>query len=82
MLKEFEKLTYLLFVCVLSSWLLLTPALAAEPPPAVGDTLPPIKLLVPDDPQTKSYLGLSAGKYFTIPEIKTQVVIIEIFNMY
>ena len=80
--KEFKRLIYLLFVLVIFGCLLLSPALAAEQPPAVGSTLPPIKLLVPDNPQAKKYLGLSAGKDFTIPEIKAEVVIIEIFNMY
>jgi hypothetical protein len=82
MSKEFEKLTYLVFVLVIFCCLLSSPVLAVEQPPAVGSILPPIKLLVPDDPQAKSYLGLSVGKQFTIPEIKAQVVIIEIFNMY
>jgi hypothetical protein len=82
MLKEFEKLTYLLFVFVASCCLLLSPALAAEQPPAVGDTLPPIKLVVPDDPQAKSYLGISGGEHITIPDIEAQAVVIEIFNMY
>ncbi|MEJ2363162.1 MAG: hypothetical protein P8075_03805 [Deltaproteobacteria bacterium] len=82
MLKEFEKLIYLLIVLVICWSLSLSPALAAEEPPAVGSTLPPIKLLVPDNPQAKKYLGLSVGKYFTIPDIKAEVVIIEIFNMY
>ena len=82
MLKEFEKLIYLLFVLVIYWSLSLSPALAAEQPPAVGSPLPPIKLLVPDDAQAKKYLGLSVGKDFTIPEIKAEVVIIEIFNMY
>ena len=36
MLKEFEKLTYLLFVFVICCCLLLSPALAAEQPPAVS----------------------------------------------
>jgi hypothetical protein len=82
MLKEFEKLIYLLFVFVISCSLLLSPALAAEQPPAVGSTLPPIKLAVSDDPKVKNYLGLSEGEQFTIPQIKTQAVIIQIFNMY
>ena len=82
MLKEFEKLIYLLFVLVISWSLSLSPALAADQPLAAGSTLPPIKLLVPDNPQAKKYLGLSMGKYFTIPDIKAEVVIIEIFNMY
>lgn len=82
MSKEFEKLTYLLFIFVIYCCLLLSPALAAEQPPAVGSTLPPITLAVPDDPQIKNYLGLSGGKQFTIPQIKTEAVIIQIFNMY
>jgi len=82
MLKEFKKLAYLPLIFVICGCLLLSPAQAAEQPPAVGGTLPPIKLLVPDDPQAKSYLGLSGGKHFTIPEIEAQVVVIEIFNMY
>lgn len=82
MLKEFKKPTYLLFIFVICWCLLLSPALAVEQPPAVGGTLPPIKLVVPDDPQAKSYLGLSGGKQFTIPQIGAQVVVIEIFNMY
>jgi hypothetical protein len=48
----------------------------------VGDSLPPIKLAVPDDPQAKSHLGLSGSGQFTIPQIEAEVVIIEIFNMY
>ena len=82
MLKKLENLTYLLFVLVIYCCLLLSPALAAEQPPAVGSTLPPIKLAVPDDPQVKNYLGLSGGKQFTIPQIEAQAVIIQIFNMY
>ena len=82
MLKELKKPTYLLFVFVIYWCLLLSPALAAEQPPAAGTILPSIKLFVPDDPQAKSYLGLSGGKYFTIPQIEAQAVVIEIFNMY
>lgn len=82
MLKEFDKLTYLLFAFVIYCCLLLSPALAAEQPPAVGSALPPIKLAVPDDSQVKNYLGLSGGKQFTVPQIEAQAVIIQIFNMY
>ena len=70
-------------VCIFAFLFVATyPALTASKPPAVGDSLPPIKLAVPDDPQAKSHLGLSGSGQFTVPQIEAQVVIIEIFNMY
>ena len=82
MLIELKKLTFLLLISVTCCCLLLSPTPAAEQPPAAGTTLPSIKLFVPDDPQAKSYLGLSGGKHFTIPQIEAQAIVIEIFNMY
>jgi hypothetical protein len=58
------------------------PALAASTPPAPGETLPSFKLAVPENDQVRSYLGLSGSGQFAVAEIETQVVIIEIFNMY
>ncbi len=57
-------------------------ALASNLPPAKGGVLPLIKLPAPKDPGEKSYLGLSGSGFFTIPQIKAKVVIIEIFSMY
>ena len=57
-------------------------ALAASNPPAPGETLPSFKLYVPEDDQARSYLGLSGSGQFAVADIETQVVIIEIFNMY
>ena len=58
------------------------PALTASKPPTTGEALPSFKLAVPENDQDKSYLGLSGSGQFAVPEIETQVVIIEIFNMY
>jgi thiol-disulfide isomerase/thioredoxin len=58
------------------------PTLAANPPPAKGGRLPPIKLPIPKDPGEKKYLGFSGGGFFRVPQIKTKVVIVEIFSMY
>jgi thiol-disulfide isomerase/thioredoxin len=57
---------------------------AANYPPSVGGVLPDIKLSIPKDSADKSYLGLGFFSYgsFKIPEIKTKLVIIEIFSMY
>lgn len=52
-------------------------------PPAVGGVLPDFSLDAPKDSGAKRYLGLSwFGGKFTVPKIKADVVIIEIFSMY
>jgi thiol-disulfide isomerase/thioredoxin len=58
------------------------PVFAAGKPPEKGSTLPVIKLPVPESPEEKNYLGLKGEGSFTIPQIKADVVIIEIFSMY
>ena len=55
---------------------------AETKPPAVGGAFPGIVLNVPENSDLQQYLGLSGKKTFTIPEIKAEVVIIEIFSMY
>jgi peroxiredoxin len=62
--------------------LLVSLASASTTPPQPGGSLPDFKLPVPERAADKAYLGLSTGGSFTIPEIKAQVVIIEIFSMY
>jgi thiol-disulfide isomerase/thioredoxin len=57
-------------------------AFAADKTPQKGETLPAINLPIPKNPGEKSYLGLSGEGFFKIPQIKTKVVIIEIFSMY
>lgn len=54
----------------------------ATSPPAEGGLLPPIELGIPENQQYRQYLGISGDKTFTIPEIKAEVVLIEIFSMY
>jgi hypothetical protein len=54
---------------------------ADSQPPAVGGILPEFDLSVPRSDEHQKYLGV-AGKTFMIPEIKAEVVIIEIFSMY
>ncbi len=65
----------------LCSWL-LGPAIGANKPPVKRGTLPAIRLPVPRDSGEKSYLGLSGGGFFQIPQIKARVIIIEIFSLY
>ena len=56
-------------------------SMAGPQPPAVGGVLPEFDLSVPKSNEHQKYLGV-AGKTFTIPEIKAEVVIVEIFSMY
>lgn len=57
-------------------------ASAENPLPQKGSVLPEIRLVVPTIPTHRTYLGLSGGEFFTIPDIKAEVVIIEIYSMY
>jgi len=57
-------------------------AVAEIKPPAEGGILPEIILSAPESSELQQYLGLTGKKTFTIPEIKAEVVLIEIFSMY
>ncbi|MDO9528862.1 MAG: redoxin domain-containing protein [Syntrophales bacterium] len=69
-------------VIAVFSLIITLPVSAATQPPATGSVLPEIKLTVPANNDYKNYLGLSRGDFFKIPQIKANVVIIEIMNMY
>jgi hypothetical protein len=82
MLTELNKIL-VSCTCIFAFLLVAThPALAASKPPAAGETLPSFKLAVPENDQAWNYLGVSGSGQFAVAEIETQVVIIEIFNMY
>ena len=51
-------------------------------PPAEGGVLPAIDLAVPQNTEYQQYLGIAGKKTFAVPEIKAEVVLIEIFSMY
>ena len=67
---------------ILCPYLIAGFAGAKTKPPAEGGVLPGIVLNVPEDSELQQYLGVSGKQTFTIPEIKAEVVIIEIFSMY
>ena len=74
--------TIFLLVLIFCFFAFVTLAGAEIKPPAKGGTLPEIVLRVPGDSDLQQYLGIAGKETFTIPEIKAEVVIIEIFSMY
>lgn len=55
---------------------------AANNPPTEGQVLPDFSLPVSQRQDERQYLGNKPEGYFKIPQIKAQVVIIEVFSMY
>lgn len=71
------------FVVFVGMIVLIVPFSRAEPqPPPVGGILPEFTLPVPLSSDHQQYLGVAGKNSFAIPEIKAEVVIIEIFSMY
>lgn len=55
---------------------------AATEAPSVGGVLPEMSLPSPESPAASNYLGLAGKSSFKLPEIRAEVVIVEIFSMY
>ena len=68
------------FIVIILLSLIRTNVFAGDKPIKVGDPFPKIVLPVPKDPGARKYLGLSDGSNFQIQDIKSEVVLIEIFN--
>ncbi len=49
---------------------------------AIGSQLPEITLATPEEPSLRHYLGLEKQEKFSLGEIKSEILIIEIFSMY
>jgi len=78
-MKSYSKI---LLAAALGFLLSVATAGAASQPPAVGGKLPEITFSTPQDTELQLYLGVSGKQTFAIPEIKAEVVLIEIFSMY
>ncbi|MCJ7783121.1 MAG: redoxin domain-containing protein [Desulfobacterales bacterium] len=77
-----KKIANLLAVITVLSLALPFSAFTADKPPEKGDVLPVMNLPMPKNPAEKGYLGLSGDGFFKIPQIKANLVIVEIFSMY
>ena len=81
MYKQVKVIVFLLiFLACLA--LVKYEALAATNPVAKGSVLPSIHLVAPENAAAREYLGLSDSGKFTIPQIKAQVVILQVFSRY
>ncbi len=70
------------FVLVMVIFALTAVCWAEVSPPQVGSAFPDIELSTPANPAELKYLGLSGSGFFKVNQIKSDVVIIEIFSMY
>ncbi|MFC1834789.1 peroxiredoxin family protein [Thermodesulfobacteriota bacterium] len=70
-------LVVLAFVAVSS-----VPGFAGKSIKVNADALGKLQLPVPESDDAKRYLGLKKGGSFTLPQIKADVLIIEMFSMY
>ena len=73
------KFIFVLILCLLA---VVGFAVAEIKPPAEGGILPEIVLSAFENSELQQYLGVTGKKTFNIPEIKAEVVLIEIFSMY
>lgn len=55
---------------------------AANNPPAEGEKFPEIRLAIPQKADDTKYLGLDNERFFQIPEVKAELVLVEVFSMY
>jgi len=79
-----KKITIRILLVMCFACFTAAPLWAASPP-LVGGPLPAFSLPIPKDATDKSYLDISGSFFsgsFQIPQIKGNVVIIEIFSMY
>jgi hypothetical protein len=79
---KFKLITFLVLAAMAGLFILPGFVDADTSPPAEGGVLPPIDLGAPQSADYQQYLGIGAKKVFTIPMIKAEVVLIEIFSMY
>ena len=78
-MKFYSKILLVVAMCFFLS---SAPAGAASQPPAIGGKLPEITLAAPQSTELELYLGVSGKQTFAIPEIKAEIVLVEIFSMY
>jgi thiol-disulfide isomerase/thioredoxin len=61
---------------------LSAPSIGADPINVMGEPLSRLEFGIPEDAGDKAYLGLSGAGIFRLPQVKAEIIIIEVFNMY
>ncbi len=72
-------------ICLWLAAVLVATAPAAvfgQAPPVAGDRLEGLRLMAPEDPTHRAYLGLVESGEFDILDISGRLLIVEIFSMY
>jgi len=63
-------------------FLLFVFSLAASNPSVSGNALATIKLPIPQHPDERKYLGVAGKHFFRIPQVKADIIVVEIFSLY
>ncbi len=81
-LPEMKRILLFLLFLFISGPGPLSAVWAADEPPSEGEFLHAIVLPVPKDAPSREYLGIPPGKKFKTTDIKSGILVIEIFSMY
>ncbi len=73
-----RKIVLILLAMVLVS----LPVRAENPTPQAGDPFPDLRLPTPERQDHRAYLGISDSPSFAVSQIRADLLVIEIFNMY
>jgi peroxiredoxin len=81
-----RRLTFLMSMILLVSWFFGGYLTKAEAKTIklikAGDFFPEVSMQVPEDAKERTYLGLTKGTTFTLKQVKADLVLVEILNVY
>jgi peroxiredoxin len=81
-----RRLTFLISIIIFVSWIFGVYLIKAEAKTIklikVGDFFPEVPMQVPEDSKERAYLGLTEGRTFTLKQVKADLVLVEILNVY
>ena len=75
-----KKTKFVWFPFIVIFFLIQPTLFAGKKPISKGDTFPEIKLPMPEDPSHQKYLGLSDKGPFRVQDIKSDVVLVQVFS--